>query len=183
MVPVPDDVRQEPVLNLQCKQKATRQEDECTLSQRFNELVDVRSAARDPVQTLRHDAFLFHILDARPDERRDQSAVGRAVTSQLLQSASTALTARHRQLLTALFHSQRQQSAMSTSCQSNLTKRSHRHRTQTIQSYSLAGGSGISWPICKSAPRPGQIPMPAPHYSTVSRPDDLPSTQSTASKH
>jgi len=27
------------------------------------------------------------------------------------------------------------------------------------------GGSGISWAICKSAPRPRQIPVPAPHHS------------------
>jgi len=26
-------------------------------------------------------------------------------------------------------------------------------------------GSGISWAICKSAPRPGQITTPAPHHS------------------
>jgi len=26
-------------------------------------------------------------------------------------------------------------------------------------------GSGISWTICKSAPRPRQIPVPAPHHS------------------
>ena len=26
-------------------------------------------------------------------------------------------------------------------------------------------GSGISWTICKSAPRPGQITMPSPHHS------------------
>jgi len=28
-----------------------------------------------------------------------------------------------------------------------------------------AGGSGISWAICKSAPRPRQIPVPAPYHS------------------
>jgi len=26
-------------------------------------------------------------------------------------------------------------------------------------------GSGISWAICKSAPRPRQITMPTPHHS------------------
>jgi len=45
------------------------------------------------------------------------------------------------------------------------------------------GGSGISWVICKSAPRPRQIPTPAPHHSTFYRPDALPATQPTASKH
>jgi len=44
-------------------------------------------------------------------------------------------------------------------------------------------GSGISWAICKSAPRSRQITMPAPHYSFFYRPDTLPATQPTASKH
>jgi len=29
----------------------------------------------------------------------------------------------------------------------------------------MVRGTGISWPICKSAPRPRQITMPAPHHS------------------
>jgi len=29
----------------------------------------------------------------------------------------------------------------------------------------IASNSGISWAICKSAPRPRQITMPAPHHS------------------
>jgi len=41
----------------------------------------------------------------------------------------------------------------------------------------------ISWAICKSAPRSRQITMPAPHYSVFYRPDALPATQPTASKH
>jgi len=38
-------------------------------------------------------------------------------------------------------------------------------------------GSGISWAICKSAPRSRQITMPAPHHSVFYRPDALPATQ------
>ena len=44
-------------------------------------------------------------------------------------------------------------------------------------------GSGISWAICTSAPRSRQITMPAPHHSVFYRPDALPATQPTASKH
>jgi len=44
-------------------------------------------------------------------------------------------------------------------------------------------GSGISWAICKSAPRSRQITMPAPHCSVFYRPDALPASQPTASKH
>jgi len=44
-------------------------------------------------------------------------------------------------------------------------------------------GSGIRWAICKSAPRPRQITMSASHHSIFYRPDALPATQPTASKH
>ena len=44
-------------------------------------------------------------------------------------------------------------------------------------------GSGISWAICKSATRSRQIAMPTPHHSVFYRPDALPATQPTASKH
>ena len=44
-------------------------------------------------------------------------------------------------------------------------------------------GSGISWAICKSASRSRQIDTPAPHHSVLCRPDALPATQPTASKH
>ena len=44
-------------------------------------------------------------------------------------------------------------------------------------------GSGISWAICKSAPRSRQITMPAPHHSVFYRPDALPAAQPTVSKH
>jgi len=45
-------------------------------------------------------------------------------------------------------------------------------------------GSGISWAICKSAPRSRQITTPAPHHSVFFyRPDALPAAQPTVSKH
>ena len=44
-------------------------------------------------------------------------------------------------------------------------------------------GSGISWVVCKSASRSRQITTPAPHHSVFYRPDALPATQPTASKH
>ena len=47
----------------------------------------------------------------------------------------------------------------------------------------IVSGSGISWAICKSAPRSRQITTPAPHHSVFYRPDALPATQPTASKH
>ena len=44
-------------------------------------------------------------------------------------------------------------------------------------------GSGISWAVCKSAPRSRQATMPAPHHSVYYRPDALPVAQTTASEH
>ena len=44
-------------------------------------------------------------------------------------------------------------------------------------------GRGISWAICKSAPRSSRITMPVPHHSVFYRPDALPAAQPTASKH
>ena len=44
-------------------------------------------------------------------------------------------------------------------------------------------GSGISWAICKSAPRSRQITTPAPHHSVFYRLDALPAAQPTASRH
>ena len=44
-------------------------------------------------------------------------------------------------------------------------------------------GNGIRWAICKSAPRSRQITTLAPHHSVFYRPDALPATQPTASKH
>jgi len=44
-------------------------------------------------------------------------------------------------------------------------------------------GSGISWAVCKPAPRSRQITTPAPHHSVFYRQDALPAAQPTASKH
>jgi len=44
-------------------------------------------------------------------------------------------------------------------------------------------GSGISWDICKSAPRCTQITTPAPRHSAFYRLDALPAAQPTVSKH
>ena len=44
-------------------------------------------------------------------------------------------------------------------------------------------GIGISWAICKSAPRSTQITTPAPHHSVFCWPDALPTAQPIASKH
>jgi len=44
-------------------------------------------------------------------------------------------------------------------------------------------GSGISWAVCKSAHRSRQITTPAPLHSVFYRPDAIPATQPTASKH
>jgi len=44
-------------------------------------------------------------------------------------------------------------------------------------------GSGISWAMCKYAPRSRQIIMPAYHHSVFYRPDALPAAQPTVSKH
>ena len=44
-------------------------------------------------------------------------------------------------------------------------------------------GSGISWAVCKSAPRFRPTTTPAPHHSVFYRPDALPAAQPTASKH
>ena len=44
-------------------------------------------------------------------------------------------------------------------------------------------GSGISWAMCKSAPRCRQTTTPAPHHSVFYRPDALPAAQPTVSMH
>jgi len=44
-------------------------------------------------------------------------------------------------------------------------------------------GSGISWAVCKSAPRPRQITMPESHRSVFHRLDAHPAAQPTALKH
>jgi len=47
----------------------------------------------------------------------------------------------------------------------------------------IVSGNGISWAICISAPWPRHITMPASHHSVFYRPDALPATEPTASKH
>jgi len=49
--------------------------------------------------------------------------------------------------------------------------------------HETVSGSGISWAMCKSAPRCRHITMSAPHHSVFYRPDALPAAQPTASKH
>jgi len=44
-------------------------------------------------------------------------------------------------------------------------------------------GSGISWAVCKSAPRSRQITTPTPYHSVFYRPDAVPAAQPTASEH
>ena len=46
-----------------------------------------------------------------------------------------------------------------------------------------ASGSSISWAVCKSASRSRQITMLPPQHSVFYRPDAVPATQPTASKH
>jgi len=47
----------------------------------------------------------------------------------------------------------------------------------------IVSGSGSSWAIRKLAFCPRQITMPAPHHLVFYRPNALPATQPTASKH
>ena len=47
----------------------------------------------------------------------------------------------------------------------------------------ILSGGGISWAICKSAPRSRKITTPTPHCLVFYRPDALPATQPTASEH
>jgi len=55
--------------------------------------------------------------------------------------------------------------------------------TWILLKHETVSGSGISWAMCKSAPRCMQITTPAPHHSVFYRPDALPAAQPTASKH
>jgi len=47
----------------------------------------------------------------------------------------------------------------------------------------IVSSSGISWTMCKSAPLPRHITMPASHHSVFYRPDDLSAAEPTASEH
>jgi len=63
-------------------------------------------------------------------------------------------------------------------------KQNHSGKTNLgLLEQEIVSGSGISWDICKYAPRLIHITLPAPHHSVFYRPDALPATQSTASKH
>jgi len=52
-----------------------------------------------------------------------------------------------------------------------------------LQKQETVSGSGVSWVVCKSTPCCRQITMPVPHHSVFYRPDALPATQPTVSKH
>jgi len=63
-------------------------------------------------------------------------------------------------------------------------KQNHSGKTNLdLLEQEIVSDSGISWAICKSAPRFRQIAIPATHHSVFHRPDALPATQPTASKH
>jgi len=47
----------------------------------------------------------------------------------------------------------------------------------------IVSGNGISWAVCKSAPWPRHITMPASHRSVFYKLDALPAAQPTAPKH
>jgi len=53
----------------------------------------------------------------------------------------------------------------------------------TLLKQETVSSSGVSWTICKSAPRSRQVTTPASHHSVFYRPDALPAAQPTASKH
>jgi len=65
----------------------------------------------------------------------------------------------------------------------NTRTHAHTHTMGILLKQETVSGSGISWTICKSAPCSRQITTPAPHNSVFYRPDALPATQPTASKH
>jgi len=66
---------------------------------------------------------------------------------------------------------------------SRTTQESQYQKGNTNLDFTEARDSGISWNICKSAPRSRQVTTPAPHHSVFYRPDALPAAQPTASKH
>jgi len=63
------------------------------------------------------------------------------------------------------------------------TRVSRYQKGETNLKQETVSGSGISWAICKPAPRSRQITTPVPHHSVFYRPDALPAAQPTASKH
>jgi len=63
-------------------------------------------------------------------------------------------------------------------------KQNHSGKTNLdLLEQETVSGSGISWAICKSAPRSRQMPCQHPTIQFFYRPDALPATQPTASKH
>ena len=66
---------------------------------------------------------------------------------------------------------------------SRTTRVSRHQKGWILLKQETVSGSGISWAICKSAPQSRQITTSAPHHSVFYRPDALPATQPTASKH
>jgi len=61
---------------------------------------------------------------------------------------------------------------------SGSTQVSQYQNSKTNQQETVSG-SGISWAVCKSAPRSRQVTKPAPHHSVFYRPDALPAAQPT----
>ena len=53
---------------------------------------------------------------------------------------------------------------------------------KTNLDFTKARDNGISWAICKSAPRSREITMPASHHSVFYRPDALPAAEPTVSR-
>ena len=69
---------------------------------------------------------------------------------------------------------------------SRTTRVSWYQKGKTNPDFTEARDSEWQWHqlgICKSAPCSRQITMPAPHHSVFYRPDALPATQPTVSKH
>jgi len=63
-------------------------------------------------------------------------------------------------------------------------KQNHSGKTNLdLLEQEIVSGSGISWAICKSAPRSRQITTPESHHSVFYRSDTFPAAQPTASKH
>jgi len=65
---------------------------------------------------------------------------------------------------------------------SGTTRVSRYQKGETNLDFTEARDSGISWVICKSAPRSRQITTPAPHRSVFYRLDALPAAQPTVSQ-
>jgi len=85
------------------------------------------------------------------------------------------------QYLRSLFHQYRQPNINTHTFNGPLSRTTQVSRYQKGKIWILlkqetVSGSGISWAICKSAPRSRQITMPAPHHSVFYRLDALPAS-------